>query len=254
MIKEGIHDRLKEVYDEFDRHCRVRNIDYSIDADYQNVQGYRLLDCPDVPDFLRHISNFVKDRSVNLQYDGFSVDYDDLKNNDFNVSTYNPLFMFTLETIAEDDMINERQRKTPTMAHTDKQAQFSPSFRPNKPGFQYESGGKKKKKKEEPKEETSESFGRKEPFGERLMSAINETIVQQIDPDILFTHNPVEHEEDVEESLKDAVQSESLVLNKYLAILERVDGEEQTIILENIISKCTNNINALNGLLSNYGS
>ena len=79
MINEGIHDRLKEIYDEFDRHCRSNNIDYSIDADYYNVQAYRLLGHNDVSNVLRHMSNYVKDKWVSLDYDGFPVDYDDLK-------------------------------------------------------------------------------------------------------------------------------------------------------------------------------
>ena len=104
MIKEGIHDRLKEVYTEFDRHCRSSNIAFSIDADYYNVQSYRLLGHNDIPGVLRHMSNYVKDRWVDLEYDGFAVDYDEMKNKDFNVPTYNPLFKFTLKPLQEENM------------------------------------------------------------------------------------------------------------------------------------------------------
>ena len=94
-----IHERLKEVYDEFDHHCRINNVDYSIDADYFNVQGSRLLDGKDIANVLRHMSNFVKNKWVDLSYDGTPVNYDALKQTDFTVPTYNPLFKFTLEPI-----------------------------------------------------------------------------------------------------------------------------------------------------------
>ena len=51
--------------------------DYSIDADYYNVQGYRLLDGQNATEILRHIANYVKDRPVNLEYNGDIVNYDD---------------------------------------------------------------------------------------------------------------------------------------------------------------------------------
>ena len=243
MINEGIHTKLKEVYDEFDRHARIHNIDYSVDADYRNAQGYRLLDCNDVPGFLRHIANFVKDRSVNLDYDGSPVNYDHMRENDFSVNTYNPLFMFTLKSIQEENMLNEDQYKHPTKKHTRDQAQFPSSSREHETAFTYKNGGKKKKKKDKTLSDSKE-------FGDRLMGAISEQIVAAVDPEILFTRNQADLEcPEAEEALKDALQAESTALTSYISLLEATENSADAIVLENMIEKCTNHINHLHTLM-----
>jgi hypothetical protein len=229
-----IHDRLKEVYDEFDRYCRSNNVDYSIDADYYNVQAYRLMGRNDVSGTLRHMSNYVKDRWVGLEYDGFPVDYTELKSKDFDVPTYNPLFKFTLTSLQEEDMpINEDSLKGPTNAHGRKQAAL------------------KKKKKEEKKDE---SLDRSLSFEDRLLLSINETVgLSMVEPEILLVRNPAEQPEveDEEESLNSALQAESLALCKYLAILENTESEATSAIVEGLIGRCTKQINELNELLEN---
>lgn len=234
-----IHDRLKEIYDEFDHHCCNHNIDYSIDADYYNVQGYRLLDGKYAPDVLRHMSNYVKDRWVDLEYDGFPVNYNDLKSNNFNVATYNPLFKFTLKPIQESKMsLKEDAYKTPNNAHGLRQAAFPSSFRKHKTRDTYEgeSGKKKKKKKEKPFSESS-------PFEERLSERIDESI-SMVEPEILFTrnNNVTEISDDWEEDLKDNLESESKLLTQYVKKLEESKSEYQAAVLESLIENCSQRI------------
>ena len=254
-----IHDRLKETYDEFDKYCRSNNVDYSIDADYYNVQAYRLMGRNDVSGTLRHMANYVKDKWVGLEYDGLPVDYVSMKSKDFDVPTYNPLFKFTLTSLQEEeDMpLNEDTIKGPTNAHGRKQSAFPSSFRTLKTRDTYEGGKggskkKKKKKNKKSKEAESESLDRSLSFGDRLLHAINETIgVSMVDPEILLVRNTAEHpeEETEEEALNGALQAESLALCKYLAILENTDNEETGAIVEGMIDRCTKQINRLNELL-----
>lgn len=244
-----IHDRLKEVYDEFDRYCRSNNVDYSIDGDYYNVQAYRLLGRTDVSGTLRHMANYVKDKWIGLEYDGFPVDYNKLKSQDFQVPTYNPLFKFTLKSLQEEDMpVNEDSLKGPSNAHGRKQAAFPSSFRKLKTRDTYEGEGKKKKKKKE------ESLDRSLSFEDRLLSSINENVgLSMVEPDILLVRNPAEQteEESEEETLKSALQAESLAMCKYLAILESSENESTNAIVEGLIDRCTKQINELNELLEN---
>lgn len=238
-----IDAKLKEIYDEFDRHARIHNIDYSIDADYHNVQGYRLLDCNDVSGFLRHIANFVKDKPVNLDYDGVSINYDRLKKRDFSVNTYNPLFMFTLKPIQEDSKLDEEQYKHPTTKHTRSQAPFPSSSREHETAFTYKQGKTKKMKKK--------TLADSKSFDDKLVDAINENIVSAVDPEILFTRDSVnlEDPENVEEALQDALQAESVALNRYLAVLEATENESHAIMLENMIENCTKHIDHLRTLI-----
>ena len=243
-----IHDRLKEIYDEFDRHCRAQNIDYSIDADYYNVQAYRLVGHNDVSGVLRHMANYVKDKQVNLDYDGFPVNYDDLREKNFNVPTYNPLFKFTLEPLQEDKMLEEDQIKGSSNAHGRKQSAHPSSFRRNKTRDTYDEDPPKKKKK------TEESLDRSLSFEDRLLDSINENVgISMVEPEILLTRNPAEKEEEEEESLEAAVQAESLALSKYLSILENSDDEEKCVVLEGLIERCTLQINELNRLRGHDG-
>jgi hypothetical protein len=196
------------------------------------------------------MANYVKDKWVGLEYDGFPVDYDELKSNNFSVSTHNPLFKFTLKSLSEEDM-NEDAIKGPTNAHGRKQAAFPSSFRKLKTRDTYEGKGGKKKKKKGKKEE--ESLDRSLSFAERLLSSINEHVgLSMVEPEILLVRNPAEHEEESEEeSLNGALQAESLALCKYLAILESTECETKSAIVEGLIDRCTKQINELNGLLEN---
>lgn len=244
-----IHERLKEVYNEFDQHCRNYKIDYSIDADYYNVQGYRLLDSNGINEMLRHMTNFVKDKWVDLEYDGRPVKYEDLNRPEFKVPTYNPLFKFTLRSIQEGNMdnINEDILKGPSNAHGRKQAAFPSSFRKLKTRDTYENGkGKKKKKK---KKTVSDSLDPTISFNDRLASSISENVgVSIVDPEILFTINPAE-KKDPEESLEDALKAESLALEKYLTVLDQIDDDNKTAIVESLIDRCSQQINEINELL-----
>jgi hypothetical protein len=248
MIREDVHDRLKEIYDEFDHHCRINNVDYSIDADYYNVQGYRLLDGHNAIGVLRHIANYVKDRPVNLEYNGHAVNYDDLKSTGFNISTYNPLFKFTLESIQEDEMLNEDQYKGPTNAHGRRQAAFPSSSRNLKTRDTYEGegGGKKKTKKKD--KDKSESLIRHDKFEDRLLKSINETVGLSFkDPDILFTKNDADAEE--EEDLEEALKIESAMLRRYLASLEKSEDELTSVLFEGMVERCNKQITSLNRLI-----
>lgn len=244
-----IHDRLKEIYDEFDRHCRSSNIDYSIDADYYNVQAYRLVGHNDISGVLRHMANYIKDKDVNLDYDGFKVDYNDLKSKNFNVSTYNPLFKFTLKPLQEESMsLQEDSLKQPSNAHARKQAAFPTSFRKLKTRDTYEGEKSPKKKK---KEKVDEAFGSNNSFADRLSQSISENVgLSMVPPDILLTRNPADKEEDEteEEVLNDIVQTESRIIERCLSLLNEAD-EEKSLALESIIERCTRQVNEVKRLL-----
>ena len=252
MIREDVHDRLKDVYEEFDRHCHIHNVDYSIDADYFNVQGYRLLDGSNALTVLRHIANYIKDKPINLEYNGHLVNYDDLKSTGFNISTYNPLFKFTLESIQEGDMsVTEDQYKGPTNAHARKQAAFPSSSRKLKTRDTYEGeGDSKKKKKKKKKKSSAESLIRQDNFEDRLIDSINENVGLSFkDPDILFTKNDADTEDD---DLEGALKTESILLRKYLAALENSEDELTSVVLEDMIERCTAQINNLNKLFKEH--
>ncbi len=238
-----IHDRLKEIYDEFDHHCCNNNIDYSIDADYYNVQGYRLLDGKYASDVLRHMANYVKDRWVDLEYDGFAVNYDDLKNSNFNITTYNPLFKFTLKPIQESKMLKEDAYKSPNNAHGLRQAAFPSSFRKHKTRDTYEGESSQKKKKKK------KSLDESSPFEARLDERIDESI-SMVEPEILFTRNDNGNDaENWEEELKDNLESESKLLTKFVKKLEESQNEYQTAVLESLIENCSKRITLISDAL-----
>lgn len=240
-----IHERLKEIYDEFDHHCRINNVDYSIDADYFNIQGYRLLDSKDITGVLRHMSNFVKDKWVDLSYDGSQVDYNNLKQADFTVPTYNPLFKFTLQSIQEEDEMQEDQIKGPTNKMARVQSQHPSSFRRNKTAFTYngENGKKEKKKKDE------DSF-QEDSFQDRLDGAISETMDLSFkEPDILFTRNDADSDDEDENNLDDklnkCIELEKEAVHQYIAAMEGADNEAISAQLELMIEGCANRIKTL---------
>ena len=242
-----IHERLKEVYDEFDHHCRINNVDYSIDADYYNVQGYRLLDSKDIVGTLRHMSNFVKDKQIEFSYNGRSVNYNDLKENDFNVTTYNPLFKFTILSIQEEEEMQEDQLKGPTNKMSRSQSQHPSSFRPNETAFTYGDGAVKKKKKKEKKE--TDTF-EESTFNKKLDRSIQEMMDLSFkDPDILFTRNGVESEPnnngDIAQKVDDCIELEKEAVMGYLNAMESTDDEAIFSQLEIMIEGCANRIKTL---------
>lgn len=243
MIKEGLHERLAEIYDEFDRHSRITNTKYSIDLDHYNLQGYRILDCHDFNGFLRHISNFVKDKWVDMVVDGVPVNYSDLDNPDFNIAkSEEPIFQFTLSAIQEDDMLGESQYKNPTKAHTREQTQHPSSFRENEPGIgQYKSSGKKKKKKK--------SMASTEGFEDKLDSALSEGVgVQFTEPQVLFTRDEQLGDNSPNASLATARNTLTGVLDQYHYALKHAEGDVVGHITD-MIENCTSQINDIDRLL-----
>jgi len=241
-----IHERLKEVYDEFDHHCRINNVDYSIDADYFNVQGYRLLDGKDITNVLRHMSNFVKNKWVDLSYDGTPVNYDALKQTDFTVPTYNPLFKFTLEPIQEDKM-QEDQIKGPTNKMARVQSQFPSSFRRNKTAFTYNGEGKGTPKKKKKKKDDKDPF-KENSFNKRLEDIISEMDLSFKDPDILFTRNEVGSDEDedkLEDKFERCIELEKESVRQYLVTIESTNSEVIAAQLELMIEGCASRVKTL---------
>ncbi|MHA2065997.1 MAG: hypothetical protein ACXABY_16620 [Candidatus Thorarchaeota archaeon] len=235
-----IHERLKEIYDEFDHHCRINNVDYSIDADYFNVQGYRLLDSKNITDVLRHMSNFVKNKWVDLSYDGNPVSYDELKSTNFAVPTYNPLFKFTLQPIQEDEM-QEDSIKGPTNKMARSQHQHPSSFRKNKAGLTYETEGAPKKKKKTKDDDPFEV----ESFDARLENTISEMDLSFKEPDILFTRNEVESDDELEDKIDRCIELEKETVRHYLDAMESANNEEVSAQLELMIEGCANRVKTL---------
>lgn len=238
MISEGIHERLLEVYDEFDRHSRLTNTQYSIDADEYNIQAYRILKCIDFAGFLRHICNFVKDKQINLDVDGKSVTYDDINDPKFTIpKREQPLLVFTLKPIQEREMLGEEQFKSPTKNHTLQQSQFPSSKRKHKTPFTYE-GGKGKRRKT------------KKDFSERLDEAINEeTGVQFTTPEVLFTQvQSPSASRDPAETIRDLRNAHTTMLRSCVDALASADDSIADVIAT-IMDGCNNNIQALDGAL-----
>ena len=247
MIDEGLHGRLAEIYDEFDRHSRITNTKYSIDSDHYDLQGYRILDCHDFKGFLRHISNFVKDKLVDMRVDGVQVNYDDLNDPDFNVAkSEEPIFQFTLSAIQEDDMLDESQYKNPTKAYTRKQHQHPSSFRENEPGIgQYKNGKGGKKKKEKVK---------KENFEGKLDSALSEGIgIQFTEPEVLFIRDEQLGDNSPNASLATARNTLSGVLDQYHYALKHADDDMASHIT-GMIENCTSQISNIDKILNVHTS
>lgn len=237
MISEGIHERLLEVYDEFDRHSRLTNTQYSIDADEYNLQAYRILKCIDFARFLRHICNFIKDKQINLDVDDKSVTYDDLNNPKFTIpKREQPLLVFTLKSIQERGMLGEEQFKSPTKKHTLQQSQFPSSKRKHKTPFTYEGGkGKRRFKKD---------------FGERLDEAINEEMgIQFTTPEVLFTQvQSPSALRDPAEIIKNLRNAHTTMLRSCVDVLATADDSIADVIAT-IMDGCNHNIQALDGAL-----
>ena len=244
MIKEGVHERLADVYDEFDRHSRNTNTRYSIDADYFNMQGYRVMDCPNFQGFLRHITNYVKDKQIDMEVNGTTVNYDNLQDPGFSLKqTEQPIFKFTLSAIQEEE-IEEMQRKSPTTAHTVRQAPFRSSIRPNKPGFQYETGSGKKKK-------TKKKTAIKDSFENRLNSVLAENLdLSFSEPEVLFTKDStIVKDQDYTSYLYNAKNSLTQCLDQYHYALKNVSDENMIKSMNDVIENCTNQINTVNEIL-----
>lgn len=241
MINEGIHERLAEIYDEFDRHSRITNTKYSIDLDHHNLQGYRVIDCNDFIGFLRHISNFAKDKAVDFELDGVPVNYDDLNNQGFNVAkSEEPMFQFTVSAIQEDDMLGEAQYKPPTKAHTREQAQHPSSFRENEPGLQYKNGKNGKKKKDEK--------AIKDGFEGKLDSALIEGVgIQFTEPQILFTRDE-QLSDGYTTDFTTARNSLTNLLDQYHYALKNADDDISSYIT-GMIENCTSQINDIDKIL-----
>lgn len=256
-----IHERLKEVYDEFDSYCKLNNIDYSIDADYYDVQGYRLLNQKDVKNVLRHMSNFIKNKWVDLEYDGFPVDYNNLKRENFDVPTCNPLFKFVLKPIQEDDfpLTTEDQIKWSNNLHARRQAMFPSSFRKLKTRDTYvtnNTNGDSKKKKKKSAKRNKKMLENKLSFNERLWSSINENVgnISFKSPDILFIKNDNNSDNDDDLSkfktiITSLLDSESTNLEKYVALLNRCTNDEIQEELELLIEYSTIKIRLLSNLI-----
>jgi hypothetical protein len=246
MINEGIHERLAEIYDEFDRHCRITNTKYSIDSDHYNLQGYRILDCYDFKGFLRYICNFVKDKWVDMEVDGVPVNYHDLDKTASDVKrSEEPIFQFTLSAIQEEDMLGESQYKNPTGAHTRKQAQHPSSFRENEPGLSYSKGGKKKRKKKADK-----SMATKEGFEGKLNSALSEGVgIQFTEPQVLFTRDEQLSHDDPIANLAAAKSSLSGALDQYHYALKHARADVADNITS-MIEACASQINGIDKLLN----
>jgi hypothetical protein len=248
VIPEGIHERLAEIYDEFDRHSRITNTKYSIDADYFNMQGYRVIDCPDFMGFLRHVSNFVKDKDIDMEIDGSPFHYNDLDTPGFQFAkTEEPMFKFTISALQEDEMLNEKQYKDPTSSHTRQQAQHPSSFRPNKPGIgQYGNGKKNEKNGKKKKEEKTLSAGK---FSDKLTDALSENMdIQFSEPEILFTQD--QHNGDIDPcvSLENAKQSLYSALDQYHYSLKNAEGP-MIDHLNSMINNCTSQISDIDSIL-----
>lgn len=246
MIKEGIHERLAEIYDEFDRHSQITNTKYSIDADYFNMQGYRIMDCNDFQGFLRHIANYVKNKEVDMEVNGSTLKYDDLFDPSFSLKqTEQPFFKFTISAIQETEALDEMQYRSPDKSYTAKVSPFRASMRGNKPGFQYENGGKKRKKKQKKDKVNSDSFER------RLDSILAENMdLSFTEPEVLFTRDSgLTQEGDYSSYLKNARDSLSSCLDQYYFAVKNISDKKTIRSMNKAIENCTRQINGIDEIL-----
>lgn len=241
MLDEHVHRELAEIYDEFDRHSRITNTDYSIDADYPKMQGYTVLKCPDFDGFLRHITNFVKNRPVDFRVNGCEVNYHEL--NKLPRRRHN-LVTFAITPLQEEEMKKKKKHVEEDEIMDENQYKFADTKHARDQNPRLNS---KNAHKRSAFEEANMSFQ------ERLEETLSEEI-SFTEPDILFTQathavEPTDSEDEKEEleGLKEELNAQ---IQKYMGILESTNNEITLAIAEDAIESCTQRIRQIDEVLN----
>lgn len=107
MFNENLHPKLLDIYKEFDKYAKISGVNYSIDADYPDMQSYTISKCNDFDNFIRYILNYSKNKAINVSINGTKVTYNDLNNEKFRVPRRrNDLITFTLVPLQEKNNMN----------------------------------------------------------------------------------------------------------------------------------------------------
>ena len=247
MLSEGIHERLADVYNEFDKHSYITNTDYSIDADYYDMQGYTILKCHDFDGFIRHIANYIKNKPVDMLINNTSVEYDNLNDRNFRIpKRRNNLITFTITPLQEEEMedkMEDKKDKNPSTAEPVGEDQYK--FSSNKVARKQNPRNRSKYRK------TGKTAFSVESFEKRFKNAVSEE-VEFVNPEILFTKSfhtmpeIEEVEEDPNEILEENKKILSNMLERYLTKLENTNNEKTIVVLEQLIEECIIKINKIN--------
>lgn len=243
MLREHVHKELADIYDEFDRHSRITDSDYSIDADYPNFQGYTLLKCRDFDGFVRHISNFVKNRPVDFRVNGSPVDYyqiDKLPRRRNNLVTFalTPLQEKTMKkkkskNKKEEEIMDENQYKFADTKHArDQNPRLNSSNAHKRSAFEESALG----------------------FEDRLKETLSEEI-SFTEPDILFTQSshaiePKPEEEDDLTKLEELKEDLNKQIKKYISIRESSNSDYIITATENLIESCADRIREIDEIIN----
>lgn len=243
MLNEHIHRELAEIYDEFDRHSRITNTDYSIDADYPQYQGYTILKCPDFNGFIRHIANHVKNRPVDFRVNGNEVDYHQigqLPQRRHNIVT------FAVTPIQEEDEMSKEDKKKDETEDEEIMGEN-----------QYKYADTKHARDQNPR--LNSKYAHKKSafeeanlkFDDRLKTVLDESI-SFTEPEILFTQttHAIEPNEDETEELEGLKEELTQQIQKYMSLLDSTNNEITIAIAEDIIESCTSRIKQIDEVLS----
>ena len=255
MLNEQIHQTLKEVYDEFDRHARITNTNYSIDADYPTIQSYRIITCPDIQRFVRHIANFVKTMPIKMSINDKDITYDDLNLKGFRYPIRrNNLIQFSLEPLKEKNMKTCKTCKK-EIADTTKQViidneNYHKKCRPSaKSEDQYHYPEASRKGKLNPRGRASlrkqKGAYTYEDFANKLDKIIDENVELGFkEPEILFSINDTPSY-DLSSQLESIKTAHENIINNCLFLMENSDDVITLSRLEDMIEHSNTCLNYL---------
>lgn len=236
IFKEGIHEALRSVYDEFDHQCQLSNIKWGIEQDEPNIQVFRVTKCRDPMALLRHMANYIKDYPISLEVNAKPITFEMLNYDpSFRIPTFKngDLYKFMITPIAEVGL-DEDQYKFSTNKHGREQSPNRSSFRKRKTRDTYQ-----------------ESRSLKKPSN--FLDRINKNLVEHMtftDPEKLATINVVVSQPNtIADSDLIALKGRaSDTLTQLLKMLEYSDDVVQPY-LEQLAESYTDQINLINNLL-----
>jgi len=254
-----IHERLAEVYDEFDKYSRITNTEYSIDADYPSIQGYTILKCNDLDGFVRHIANFVKDKWVDMSFNGVGLEHNDLDKQNFHLPRKRQnLIQFTLTPIEENTCAICGKETIGDIIIIDNKFYHKGCKPQTTTEDQYKFPEGKRKRDMNPrggaalrKQKTAFTY---ENFDRRLDDAISENVdISFKEPEVLFTKSEdLDHgldKEELKSHLSSAKIANEEILSKLVAILEHIADDKLANDIENLIENYTSQISNLDRIL-----
>lgn len=244
MVKltEELDNNLQQIYKTLDDYCSKNNINYSIDCDEANEQGYLISKNSKIHDLVDHMK-----KQIEAQNNKIVMTINPQPSSPLNIGTLpsvrkdGTLLHFAIKSIQDSIVQGEDQIKSPTTKYLRSQAPYRSSF-----GKAKSFGGITKSTY---KESTMLNM---DPFSDRLHNSLNEHIeISFAEPDVLFAHtqHPADEAPNKTESIKQAIALESQILEQYMSLIETTKDEELLVVLESTVERCNDNIRKLETLL-----